>query len=292
MSLTILDIKKTVLIALASDDHLMETLVLKGGNAIDLLQLQTQGRLSRASYDFDFSMENDFDEDLGEVSTRIERTLTRTFEENGLIVFDYKFVQRPVVISEAVKDFWGGYNVEFKLTTVTNYLAARGNMDKLRREALAVLPSGSPKIELEISKFEYIADKMETQVDGYKIFVYSAEMIVFEKVRAICQQLPSYAAIVPSHSERPRARDFYDIHLIMSQRHIDPGTIWNKQLLTHIFLAKKVPLGFIKEIGGHLDGHRRDWPNVVATLSAKDGVQDFDFYARFVVRQFQPLTFP
>ncbi|MEJ0103130.1 MAG: hypothetical protein WDO19_11475 [Bacteroidota bacterium] len=36
-------IKKWAIIALASDDFLMQTLVLKGGNAIDLLQPQTIG---------------------------------------------------------------------------------------------------------------------------------------------------------------------------------------------------------------------------------------------------------
>jgi len=45
-------IKKLVIIALVSDDYLMEQLVLKGGNAIDLVY-QISGR---ASVDLDYSV--------------------------------------------------------------------------------------------------------------------------------------------------------------------------------------------------------------------------------------------
>lgn len=55
------DIKRMVIIAMASDDELMETLVLKGGNAIDLMYRDRSNNLSRSSYDLDFLMEGDFD---------------------------------------------------------------------------------------------------------------------------------------------------------------------------------------------------------------------------------------
>jgi len=49
-------IKKLAVIAMFSDDELMEQLVLKGGNALDLVH-----RLStRGSLDVDFSMQSDF----------------------------------------------------------------------------------------------------------------------------------------------------------------------------------------------------------------------------------------
>lgn len=46
-------IKKLALIALFSDDDLMNTLVLKGGNALDLIYRVD----NRASLDLDFSIE-------------------------------------------------------------------------------------------------------------------------------------------------------------------------------------------------------------------------------------------
>ncbi|MGA3084518.1 MAG: nucleotidyl transferase AbiEii/AbiGii toxin family protein [Thermodesulfobacteriota bacterium] len=52
-------IKQLTIIALFSDDFLMERLVLKGGNAIDLIYKIS----SRASIDLDFSIALDFKEE-------------------------------------------------------------------------------------------------------------------------------------------------------------------------------------------------------------------------------------
>ena len=51
-------IRKLVLIAIFSDDDLMDTFVVKGGSAIDLIYKLD----ARASVDIDLSMENDFSE--------------------------------------------------------------------------------------------------------------------------------------------------------------------------------------------------------------------------------------
>lgn len=277
---------------MASDDALVETLVLKGGNAIDLMYRGQDHKLSRASYDLDFSIEGDFDEDLEAIKARIENTLAKTFLEQGAVVFDYKFAVKPSLISAEVKDFWGGYNISFKLTTAQQVREAGDNLDKLRRNAIGVMPNGSTRFEIEISKYEYTGGKIETRVDGYQIYIYSAAMIVLEKLRAICQQLPQYTEVIPSHSPRPRARDFYDIYLLMDQHRIDPSTSESKELLTHIFAAKKVPTDFIQYIKDHIGIHLQDWQSVLDTISAKEEVQPFDFYVDFLLKHFEPLTFP
>ncbi len=286
------NIKRLVIIAIASDDELVETMVLKGGNAIDLIYRGKDHKLSRASYDIDFSIEGDFDEGIEEISARIEKTLTKTFLEKGAVVFDYKFVVKPSVIRDEVKDFWGGYNISFKLTTPEQVRSAAGDLVTLQKTAIGIMPNGSPRFEIEISKYEYTGGKIETKVDGYQIYIYSAAMIVLEKLRAICQQLPQYKEVISSHSPRPRARDFYDIYLLMDQYGIDPSTKTSKELLTHIFMAKKVPTRFIQYIKDHLDIHRQDWQSVLDTLSAKEEVQSFDFYVDFLSAKFEPLTFP
>ena len=51
-------IRKLVLIAIFSDDDLMDTFVVKGGSAIDLLYKLD----ARASVDIDLLMDNDFSE--------------------------------------------------------------------------------------------------------------------------------------------------------------------------------------------------------------------------------------
>jgi predicted nucleotidyltransferase component of viral defense system len=291
MAATIEEIKRLVIIALASDEQLMVTLVLKGGNAIDILQNKHARSLSRSSYDIDFSIAGDFDEDMEGIKGLIKKTISNTFLENGLTVFDYKFFLKPSSVRPEVKDFWGGYNIEFKIILTKEYHRAQGGMERLRRSAIAILPNNSPKIEIEISKYEYVKDKIEANVDGYLIYIYSPEMIVFEKVRAICQQFPEYAVIVPSHSPRPRARDFYDIFLIMDQHRIDPVLKKNKEMLACIFQAKHVPLDYLRLIHKNLAFHKQDWQNVLDTLPAKEEAESFDFYAGYVLNNFQKLTF-
>lgn len=292
MALSVTDIKRLVITALASDDELMETLVLKGGNAIEIFHDKHSGNLSRSSYDLDFSMEEDFDDDLEGVKQRIEKAIATTFEENGLVVFDHKFTVKPQQVRDELKDFWGGYNIEFKIIAYDQYTSLQGDIGKIRKMAIPVLPNRSPKVEIEISKYEYVGKKVEAEVDGFIIYIYSPEMIAFEKLRALCQQLQAYKDIVPSFSPRPRARDFYDIHLIMEQFGIDPSTPENKELILNIFAAKRVPPGFIQQIPEHVDIHRQDWQNVLDTLSAREKVESFDFYVGYVMEKFGALTFP
>ena len=56
-------IKELAIIVLASDDQLIESIVLKGGNAIDIAY-RDNNSISRTSYDLDFSIEDgDFQDD-------------------------------------------------------------------------------------------------------------------------------------------------------------------------------------------------------------------------------------
>lgn len=52
------DIRRTVIMAIFADDLLMEKLVLKGGNALELVL----GLVTRGSVDIDLSMAGDFDD--------------------------------------------------------------------------------------------------------------------------------------------------------------------------------------------------------------------------------------
>lgn len=285
-------IKRITIIALASDDELMETLVLKGGNAIDLAYQQDNDTVSRTSYDLDYSIfDGDFAEDQQEISDRIEATLRQTFLENNFVVFDYKFLNKPKQISEELIDFWGGYKVEFKVIGKDSYDKNVGNNDKIRRASIPLNPNHSPVFELEFSKFEHVEKKSKIDVDGYKIYVYTPEMIAFEKLRAICQQLPDYRAVIPSFSPRARARDFYDIHLILDLFPINPNTDENKELIANIFEAKKVPLAFIRKIRNNKALHQDNWHSVKDTISQMEKLEDFDFYFNFVLDVFEPVTF-
>lgn len=85
-------IKKLVIIAMFSDDELMERLVLKGGNALDLIHRVS----TRASADVDLSIDGDFPSELRlALRGKIEKALQDTFRPEGFQVFDVKLEERP-----------------------------------------------------------------------------------------------------------------------------------------------------------------------------------------------------
>ena len=209
-------IKRLVIIALFSDDYLMDNLVLKGGNAIDLIYKIS----SRSSFDLDFSISGQFGKNqIYEIEQRIENTLKETFKESGYKVFDLNFKEKPKNLPESLVDFWGGYSLDFKFIENDKFEKFKNNLEALRRNAITL--GSSTKCEIDISKFEYCDSKQSKDLEGYTIYVYSPDMIVFEKLRSICQQMPEYKSIVPSTHTKARAKDFFDIYTIFKNFSID-----------------------------------------------------------------------
>jgi hypothetical protein len=273
--------------AMFSDDELLDELVLKGGNAMALVH-----RLSaRASVDLDFSMSHDFSDGIEGVQTRIEKALKTTFRENGFEVFDLKMAETPKAMTEDMADFWGGYGVEFKLIAADLFKRYSPDIELLRRHALSI--GQGKKFLIDISRFEYTSDKQAVDFDGYRIYVYSPEMIVCEKLRAICQQMPEYGPIIKrSRAGSARARDFIDIHILVDTLKLDLTSKKNRQMLSRMFELKKVPLSFLGRMSEHADFHRADFPAVQATMVAGANVRDFDFYFNFtqdLVNSLKPL---
>ena len=132
---------------------------------------------------------------------------------------------------------------------------------------------------IEISKHEYCQGKVEAELDGYTIYVYSPAMIAIEKLRAICQQMPEYT---PVRNKRARARDFYDIVSILTEAGVDLSTPENLDLARHIFAAKDVPLSFIARIPEQREFHRPDWLSVKDTVSGE--LREYDHYFDAVVK--------
>ena len=90
MAISLDEVRRRILIALFSDDELMDALVLKGGNALSLIHKVG----SRASLDMDFSIKAVFS-DLDDAKERIFRVLKREFDSIGYVVFDEKFEIKP-----------------------------------------------------------------------------------------------------------------------------------------------------------------------------------------------------
>jgi predicted nucleotidyltransferase component of viral defense system len=273
------EIRRLVIIALFADDELMEKFVLKGGNALDIIY----NIGARSSVDIDLSMPDDFS-DLEDAKARIFRALRDRFDSAGFVVFDEKFQLRPSTMKEGQSPRWGGYQVEFKIADRATYEKYKDDIEALRRNASLVGPEQKRTFRVDISKYEFVEPKEETEIDNYTVYVYTPTMLAVEKLRAICQQMPEYE---PRRNPKPRARDFYDIHAIVMTENITITTPENIELVRNIFAAKSVPLSLIGNIKNVRDYHVIDWPAVEQSVSRE--LKDFVFYFDFVVELAEQL---
>jgi hypothetical protein len=280
-------IKRIAVKAVVSDDLLMEKLVLKGGNAIDLFHHAA----GRASLDLDFSMDGDFSSsELPLVESNLRKNFETVFSEEGFRVHDLTFVERPKVIVDELADFWGGYKVEFKVLQQGDYDRLGDDHEAMRRESIPHLGrKGSTKFRVEISKYEYCDHKEPKDIDGYTVFVYQPLLIVIEKLRSICQQLPDYCDIVPTFNRKPRARDFFDIYMLHSAFSIDLCSKESLSLIHSVFNAKRVPLEYILQTADHREYHRSDFDSLNDTVKQGVNLREFDFYFDYVMDLFRDL---
>lgn len=272
-SVDLRDIRRLVIIALFSDDELMEKFVLKGGNALDIVY----GVGSRSSVDVDLSMPDDFS-DVGQAQDRIFRALRDRFDSAGFVVFDEKFQLRPSVMRQGQSPRWGGYQVDFKIADRETHAKHGRDLEALRRNAALVGPEQKRTFRIDISKYEFVEPKEEVEIDDYVVYVYTLPMMATEKLRAICQQMPEYEL---RRNPKPRARDFYDIYSIVTAGGIDIAGDENAELVRNIFAAKSVPLPLIGNIKNTHDYHVIDWPAVEQSVAGP--LKGFDFYFNFVV---------
>lgn len=273
-------IKRLVVVAIFSDDQLMERLVLKGGNALDLIY----GIGMRASIDVDLSMDDDFEaSERPEIERKISQSLKSTFQSEGLVVFDFKMEEKPNPLSPELGGFWGGYSIEFKLAEKSIFKRLEGDIEGQRRNAL-MLGEGS-RFLIDVSKFEFTVGKEPLDLNGLRVFVYSAEMIVAEKLRAICQQMPEYGPVVKrTRAGSARARDFVDVFAVVNGKRVDVSTNSFGELMKNVFAAKRVPLSLLGLIGSHREFHRSDFEAVRATVKPGTKLEAFDFYVDFVIQ--------
>lgn len=272
MAISLDEVRRRILIALFSDDELMNVLVLKGGNALAIVHKVG----SRASLDMDFSIKKAFD-DLDDARTRIFAALDKEFGSIGYVVFDKALQIKPSNPRPDQPNWWGGYAVQFKLIERGLFDELSGDLDAIRKRAEVLGPLQKRIYTIDISQGEFCEGKLEREIDDYTIYVYSLEMIAIEKLRAICQQMPEYDL---NRTKSPRARDFYDIHQIIHERDIDLSTDKNIKLLRAIFSAKGVSLQLLEAISSSKVYHELDWPSVEASIEGKK--QSFDYYSEFV----------
>jgi len=272
------DIRRLVIVAIFSDDVLFGRLVLKGGNAISLVY----GYGSRGSLDVDFSIDGDF-EDLDDASKRISAALTDRFRAAAYVLFDYSFTPRPLTVG-AKGDRWGGYRAQFKIIERDKYDKLNGDVEAARRSATIIGPFQKRTFTVDLSKWEFCVGKAYAQLQDYTIYVYTPIMLVLEKIRAICQQMGEYDLRTEKSA---RARDFYDIHVLVNEANVDLSTPEARELARQIFAAKNVSLELLGKLANYREFHRPDWPSVQDTVG--EDLEPFDFYFDFVLEMAKGL---
>ncbi|MEW6684531.1 MAG: nucleotidyl transferase AbiEii/AbiGii toxin family protein [Nitrospirota bacterium] len=124
--------------------------------------------------------------------------------------------------------------------------------------------------------------------------MYSRLVFVYEKLRALCQQMEEYKQIIPTIHRRPRPRDFFDVYSVLrdSTISVDIYAKENLDILRYVFAAKRVPLQFLKNLENEREFHRQGFDAVRDTVNAGANLQPFDFYFDYVlgkVRDIIPL---
>lgn len=249
----------------------MDLLVLKGGSALDIIH-----RVSgRASIDIDLSLNGNFPFSNEEASIRLKKCLDTTFIDKGLRVFDYSFREVPPILTDDFRSFWGGFQVTFKLIEDSMFSAEPAEHERMRREALMIGNKG--QFQIDISKHELCDGKMHADLDGFRVAVYTPEMIVAEKLRAICQQDEIYGNLLKKEV-RQRARDFVDIDMIREQFRLDLSCDGFGVLLSDMFKAKHVPLRLLGNVCKYREFHRIGFASVGDTIRVGTSLHAFDYY--------------
>ncbi|EFX35754.1 nucleotidyl transferase AbiEii/AbiGii toxin family protein, partial [Streptococcus infantis] len=236
------EIRNTILKAIYSDSDLKENLVLKGGNALKLYNIT-----DRSSQDLDFSIKESIRYEKENEGKKLQDLISDAFQQVGFLVVGFEFIEKPKKRKEDLPPFWGGYKISFAIVDTEKYQDKIELQDPDKMKELSKygenLENNSKKIEIDLSYDEYVADKKSYDLEGTTIYLYSPLMLVYEKIRASCQQLEDYKLV----GNKTRARDLYDIYKILTnpkQANLREAVLDqdNFYILENIFKAKDVPL--------------------------------------------------
>lgn len=278
--------KLTIKSLFATPDKIMSMLALKGGNVLNYIYELDE----RSSIDIDVSMETSFASEgieLSEAEESLKKAFQSTFKMEGFEIIDFNLVEKPDQMPENLEGFWGGYKLIFKVIEQEKLekLENNGaNKSDIRRRTIPLDEKHKKKYIVDISKFEYCKDKQMVEFDDYMIYIYTPLMIVYEKLRALCQQLKEYQDIVETHTLRQRTQDFFDIYIILEKGgfELDPYDKKNLKILKEMFKIKKVPIIFLKKLEDSRETHREGFAAVEDTVSDSDQLKSYDFYFDYV----------
>lgn len=275
-----MDIRKLTIQAIYLDDELSDILVLKGGNALSILELTR-----RSSYDLDFSLyECAYTSE--ELEERFKNAICSHFEENDFNIISFKFNVKPKIQRPGNDPKWGGYSLEFKFIKKERYDFLTKNTRPISinsaysQEYVNMTGTNDPVL-IELSRNEYCNGYNEKIFEGITIKIYSPWMIIFEKLRAICQQMEEYRERTNKAS---RARDFFDIYTtnncyVLSKTQ-DDEIPQLKELCENIFSIKKVDMDLLTNLKNYREFHKQSFQKVIDSvhIDERTDLKEFDFY--------------
>jgi predicted nucleotidyltransferase component of viral defense system len=260
---------------------------MKGGTALDTIYKITK----RQSIDIDYSMEGDpfLNFDLTSLKNKIEKLFISEFKKNDFFIFDFNLTKRPLQPSQNRPLNWYGYKINFKLMPKADKTESLENNRKI---ALSLGKKEKKEFEIDISPFEFTEFKVKQRIDDYNVYIYSPEMILIEKLRSICQQMDEYKSTYQLEKGKGRAKDFYDISLLINQKLVSLSEE-NKETFTlmvqGIFNAKDVSVKLLNRLPDYKNLHESDFPSVKATVPPRENIQNFDYYFENVLSFIQSL---
>ena len=272
------EIRLTVIKAIFSTPHLEEILTLKGGNAMKL-----QGLTDRESQDLDFSIKENIRLSKEQDSPLFLDRLQNEFNQLGYQVVSFKFEEKPSTKKKWTPPFWGGYKIDFSILKeeVFNTLS-EAQLKNINAFAESI-EDGKKKIQIDLSFDEYTDPRIKETIDDIDVYLYSPLMIIYEKIRASCQQLPEYTVGM----NKKRARDLFDIYTILTNiKHIDlydevlnPDNLY---IIDKMFSIKTVSIELIPKIETIKEELRDDYLNkVIPQVPGDQSTPDFDYLFEF-----------
>ena len=271
------EIRNTILKAIYSDSDLKENLVLKGGNALKLYNIT-----DRSSQDLDFSIKESIRYEKENEWKKLQDLISDAFQQVGFLVVGFEFIEKPKKRKEDLPPFWGGYKISFAIVYTEKYQDKIELQDPDKMKELSKygenLENNSKKIEIDLSYDEYVADKKSYDLEGTTIYLYSPLMLVYEKIRASCQQLEDYKLV----GNKTRARDLYDIYKILTnpkQANLREAVLDqdNFYILENIFKAKDVPIELMLKLDSKESDLAEDYKTKVIHQIASSETEDFDY---------------
>ena len=271
------EMRNTILKAIYSDSDLKENLVLKGGNALKLYNIT-----DRSSQDLDFSIKESIRYEKENEGKKLQDLISDAFQQVGFLVVGFEFIEKPKKRNKDLPPFWGGYKISFAIVDTEKYQDKIDLQDPDKMKELSKygenLENNSKKIEIDLSYDEYVADKKSYDLEGTTIYLYSPLMLVYEKIRASCQQLDDYKLV----GNKTRARDLYDIYKILTntrQTNLREAVLdqCNFYILENIFKAKDVPLELMLKLDSKKSDLAEDYKTKVIPQISADEIEEFDY---------------